>query len=488
VTHFASTSPELPVAAHEATHQLQHAGLTNDGGMGPEPHAHEVAHAVMAGGSARHLLGSRGAPVAPSVRKYTDFSPDQQTAASQWKVGSNAKVGDEGRTVTTQNKHEAYADPTLITEANAILKAKGSGVNIAPGFLGPSGYAPDGSGFKTTARVIYKILSDQDDEKFYADCGVSAREVMGPSETDSSPRGIYKDAAGNRQETAKSTNPADFRDEIFMKGGLGADPGSAHAAYNALSGVDKDAFDKKYGINQYAAPGVGEAFTRRRDDMLGGSGFNFHWGGVIMVAGGDRVTFENYTKGKGYKAKDEDWYFSTYGPPTKPAQTWHEHWRSVGGTGKGTTLAAATTADPSPFTKGAAAMPTADLIKKSKTTANEGEKMALESELHNRWIKVTVFVQEAQETTDEVYAKAQHAGRAYETGEMDMKSGNKNTFWIPLDKLVPINGEILVKVYESDVFSDDLISIVGFNDPYAPQSDFRPWDDAEYHTTVELDR
>ena len=34
-----------------------------------------------------------------------------------------------------------------------------------------------------------------------------------------------------------------------------------------------------------------------------------------MAPGGDRVTFENYTKGQGYEAKDEDWYFATYGPP-----------------------------------------------------------------------------------------------------------------------------------------------------------------------------
>ncbi len=488
VTHFASRSPALQVAAHEAAHHLQHAGLTNDSGMGAERHAHAVARAVASGGSSRHLLGSRGAPVARSTRHYTEFSVADQIAANQWMVGTKAKVGDEGRTVTTQVKHECYADPALITEANAILKAKGSGVNIEPGGGGPSGFAPGGSGFKSTVKVNYKILSDEDNEEFYADCGVSAREVMGEAGADVSPMGIYQDAAGTRQETARSKNPADFRDEIFMKAGLGPDRASAHAAYNALSGAEKDEFDKKHGINQYAAPGVGEAYTRRRDDMLGGTGFNFHWGGVIMVAGGDRVTFENYTKGKGYKARDEDWYFATYGPPTKPGQTWHEQWASVGGAGKGTTLAAATSADPSPFIKGAAAMSTADLIKKYHTTADEGERMALGSEVRNRWIKVTVFVKEAQEGTDEIYVTAAHGGREYETGEIEMGAGQKNTFWIPLDKLAPVSGKILVKVYDSDVLSDDMISIIGFDDPYAPQSDDRPWDDAEYHTTVEFDR
>jgi hypothetical protein len=107
-----------------------------------------------------------------------------------------------------------------------------------------------------------------------------------------------------------------------------------------------------------------------------------------MVAGGDRVTFENYTKGKGYDAKDEDWYFATYGPPSKPGQTWHERWKSVGGDGKGTTIAAATSADPSPFTEVAATLTTSELISKYKTSVEADEKMALESEMRNRWIKV----------------------------------------------------------------------------------------------------
>lgn len=490
VSYFASAAPSLHVAAHEATHQLQHAGLTHDAGMGAERHAHGVADQISSGGSARDLLGSRGAAVAPSVRNYTVFTEAEQATAGQWKAGGKALVGDEGRTITTDaDKHLCYADPALITEANAILKAKKSGVAIEPGASGPSGDAPDGSGFKTTVKVDYKILGDPDNKEYLADCGHSARETMGGAGQDSMPHGVYKNAAGNKQNTTGSKNPANFRDEIYVAGGLGTDGPSAHAAYNALSDPDKDAFDKKHGINKYAAPGVGEAFTRRRDDELGGTGFNFHWGGVIMVAGGDRVSFENYTKGNGYDAKDEDWYFATYGPPTKPGQTWHEKWKSVGGAGKGTTIAAATSADPSPFTKGAASLSTADLIKKYQSSPEEGEKMALESEMRSRWIKVTVLVTKAQEGKDDVYVQAEHGGRTYKTGELKMRSGQNNTFWIPLDSLAPVNGKIMVKVYDWDALSrDDLISIIGFDAPFTPQSDNRPWDDAEYHTTVEFDR
>jgi hypothetical protein len=36
--------------------------------------------------------------------------------------------------------------------------------------------------------------------------------------------------------------------------------------------------------------------------------------------------------------------------------------------------------------------------------------------------------------------------------------------------------------------SSDMISILAFDEPHGPQSDNRPCDDAEYHTTVEFDR
>ena len=488
-SRFASTAPPLQVAAHEAAHQFQHAG-GKDAGLGAERHAHEVASAVVGGSSARELLAAPGDSVAPAVRDYTDFTESEQALSSQWKAGGVARVGDQGRTVTTNaDSHLCYADPALITEANDILKAKKSGVNLAPGAAGPSGEAPDGSGLKKTVKVEYKILGDENNEEFYADCGRSAREVQGGSGTDTAPHGVYTDSGGGKQNTASSKNPANFRDEIYVKGGLGADGPSAHAAYNALSPSEKENFDKKHGINKYAAPGVGEAFTRRRDDQLGGTGFNFHWGGVIMVAGGDRVTFENYTKGEGYDAKDKDWYFATYGPPTKPGQTWHERWKSVGGEGKGTTIAAATSADPSPYTKVAAGLSTADLIAKYKASLEDGEKMALESEMRNRWLKVTVIVKKDQEGTDDVYVKATHAGREYKTGVMKMAVGAKNTFWVPVDKLAPVTGKINVAVYDYDSLSaDDMISNLGYDAPYSPQIDNRPWDDAEYHTTVEFDR
>lgn len=491
IAYFMRSNPELHVAAHEAAHLMQHAGLTSDAGLGAEGHAHAVAEAVTAGGSARGLVGARGDAVAPSIRDYTELDESEQNANGQWKVGGgDAHVGDQGRTVTTKSQgHVCYADPQLISESNAILEAKKSGIRIEAGAAGPSGDAPDGSGFKTTVRVNYTILSDDDNKTFVADCGRSAREVMGESGKDNKPHGLYSDDAGIERSTVASKDPADYRDEIFVQGGLGPDARSARAAYNALSVAEADAFDKKHKINKYAAPRVGEAFTRRRDDSLSDHGFNYHWGGVIMLAGGDRVTWENFTKGEPPDARDDKWFFATYGPPTKRRQTFHDRWSGVGGSGMGTTHTAATSADPAPFMSGAASTSTANLITRYHTASDAAEKMALEAEIRRRFLHVTVDVKRAQEGRDNVYVTAEHAGRRHRTGEAKMASGDKNTFFLSLDPLVPITGKITVRVCEADTLSDDdVISIIDFDAPYLARSDDRPWDDAKYHTTVEFDR
>lgn len=496
VAYFARSTPDLHVAAHEAVHLMQHAGKTGDAGLGAEEHAHEVANAIAAGDSAEQLLG-HGMPVAPAVRDYTVLTESEQSSTGHWKIGKEARIGDEGRTVTpSEETHEAFADPTLISEANRILKAKKSGVEIEPGGPGPSGPAPDGSGMKTTVKVNYKIVGDRSENKLYPhDCGSAARETMGEAGKDVAPRGIYKDAAGNRKQTAQSYDPASYRDEIYVRTGLGATPAAARAAYEAMTTSERNAYDKKHGINRYAAPGIGEAFTQRRSDHLitdwsaEDVGYNFHWGGVIMVAGGDRVTFENYVDPDEKSKKNDSWFFATYGPPSKPGQTWHERWASnVGGSERlATTLAAATSADPSPFIHSAAAMTTADVIRRMAVAGDQGERMALAAEAANRRVEVTVEVMKAQEGPDNVYIKAR-AGRVFQTKELKMRRGQRHTFQIPVDALLPIVDQISIEVRDADFGPDDTISNILFTAPFRPQVDNRPWDGAEYHTTVRFDR
>lgn len=349
-------------------------------------------------------------------------------------------------------------------------------------------------------KVEPKLVGDpQNNAEYPHDCGEAARETMGVSGRNNTPQGIYKDGAGRPQKTRPSQNPAHYRDDILMGAGLGKTPEEALYRYMSFDAKTRDAFDKRHGINKYAAPEVGEAYTRRRndeamsrDELDEKGGFNFHWAGVVMVAGDDRVTFENYVdedaKERGEK-KNERWYFQQYGSAKQAGQTFHEKWtEGVGGEEKfGTTLAAASSENPSAFTENASKMTTADLLDRYNTTTIEAEKMAIQGELRGRNVLVTVKVVKAQEGTDEVFVRAR-GGRTVTTGQRNMKSGDVQTFSIPVASLLPVKGNIEIKVVDSDAVGDDEMSAIAWVAPYGQQQDNRPYDDGIYHTSVKFDR
>jgi hypothetical protein len=498
LTRFATPAPPLRVAAHEAAHQLQHAGRTHDAGLGAEGHAHAVAESVCFGVNARPLLGARGRSVAPTLHAYTEIPAATQVVTGQWNIGSNARVADTGLMVTSASitdGHVCYAEPSLIEPANLVLRAKDSGVRLRPGAPGPSGDAPDGSGAKSTVEVIAQVRSATSSGDVWADCGRMSRELQGPAGRDSRSRGFYRDAGGTERQTS-SGDPVGIRDEALVSAGLGPDPATAQAAYQAMSSGAREAFDAAHGIGRHAAPSVGQSYMSARDDARTLHGFNFHWGGVVMVSGGDRVTFENFARpGTGYETRNDRWYFDMYGPPSKAGQTWHDRWAEgsgregvgVGEPGHGSvTIPTRTSADPSAWTAGTPALSTGELITRRAAAAQDGEIMALDAEMRTRWVKASVEVVAEQEGADEVYVRIEHGGRARETGELDMSTGDRNTFWLPLSAIMPVTGTIQVKVYDSDVIRDDLLSIVNLRD--VPVSDNRPWDGAEYHTRAEFDR
>jgi hypothetical protein len=496
LTHFATPRPGLLIAAHEAAHQYQHSGHTKDAGMGAERHAHEVATRIVSGTSPLPLLGSRGRSIESAVRPYTEIPTATQVASNQWRIGSDARVADTGLLVTSvTDNHVCYAEPSLIQPANLILRAKQSGVRLRAGVAGPSGPAPDGSGIKSTVEVIAQVQSATTSGENWTDCGRMSRDVQGVTGNDVPARGIFRDSAGTERLTTPGV-PTNIRDEALVGAGLGTDPISARAAYNAMNSTNRETFDMDHGLNRFAAPKVGESFMSVRDDARTPLGFNFHWGGVILVSSGDRVTFENFARpGTSYGTQNQFWYFDMYGPPTRVGQTWNDRWAEgpgreglgVGEPGHGSmTIPTRTSADPSPFTSGTPAMTTADLITRRAAAVLQGEKMALDAELRTRWIKVTVDIVSAQENPDDVYVRAEHGGRSRETGILSMRTGDRNTFWLPLSAIMPVVGTISVKVLDSDVLADDILSNINLRNGVA--TDNRPWDGAEYHTTAEFDR
>ncbi|HAG85150.1 MAG TPA: hypothetical protein DCL61_29380, partial [Cyanobacteria bacterium UBA12227] len=103
----------------------------------------------------------------------------------------------------------------------------------------------------------------------------------------------------------------------------------AQQLYDQLTNAGKNAFDKAAGINHYANPAIGEAYTMSSGynfpsfkEYPGEDTWNFHWAGVIMKDGSDNITLENfavtdwYAKSKGVDQGDfinREWNFDMYG-------------------------------------------------------------------------------------------------------------------------------------------------------------------------------
>lgn len=158
----------------------------------------------------------------------------------------------------------------------------------------------------------------------FNDCGYCASSIMGtldwrsvPANPTSnseigahfhrSPRGVY--TRGGVERTTGRAWVHGMRDQI-LDAAMGTAAGGGMAAYKAAA--DKDRIERETGLNEYAAPGVGEAYAIARD-MSGGSTYNYHWGAVIIASGSDRTVLEN-SWNSSLPLENTHWHFWMYGP------------------------------------------------------------------------------------------------------------------------------------------------------------------------------
>lgn len=140
-----------------------------------------------------------------------------------------------------------------------------------------------------------------------------------------------REKGGKKQLTPRTyhggnpTTPEEWSEEVFkMEFGKDLSRTEAYAKYAALSVAEKDAFDRKYRINKYAVPEVGQGLTVSTEkDMPGfapASGFtwNFHYAATVLKSGHDYVTLESAA---GWPPTA--WIFFMYGPESK-GQSFHE--------------------------------------------------------------------------------------------------------------------------------------------------------------------
>ena len=380
---FAEANPSLHLVAHEAAHVVQQSkGVQLSDKVGRPGDAYEVAADRAAG---RVAAGESAGDLLPSVEKVQTMGSsavqrytDQSVDGTPFRVADDASMAVNAETI--YGSKIAYADPSLIASASKELEAGTSVMSLEPG--SSSITVEDEKGTKRSIPdVVVTNKNNQTsdmDMLLYADCGRSARTVTGADGGRGDGSGNlaanYKGADGSAKSAARwesgsfskskivaehmpSIQPAIQRlisqRQAIIAGWRSAKDEAAkdairaqiagveramwsvcEAKLNTLSPEERDALEKKMGVNRYADPEVGEAFhistggATHPELEKGGKTWNFHWAGVVMKSGSDSLTLENYAVGD-YEAQNTEWVYQLYGVGKKSGQSFHEQHKDV---------------------------------------------------------------------------------------------------------------------------------------------------------------
>lgn len=485
--HFASTTPSLHVAAHEAAHLLQHAGRTNDAGLGAERHAGMVADMVQAGAPASALLTRTGNKVPHAMRGYRWTNP-----AGEWKNVQGGSVSgrlSETGEMLTFSSHSAFATPDLINKAGGILKGKQSGIDIKPGSTAKTVEAPDGSGNKQLQNLDVTLSADPSGATFYSDCRQAAREVMGPQSANIpeaamvSPGGVNTMLSGNPESLVAKTIYVD--QQCQNNPNFAAMPlaekqkfiQQAQSDFDGLSDDEKAKLKaspvaqetaKRLGIDANAKPEVGEAFAVFPKDTAGLGNYIFHYATVIMVSGSDRVTLEN--EGGSKDEKTASWKMEMYGPEGN-GLTFHDEEKAFGADRH--TLRVGTLPTPPPNAGKYSTMKTGELIAAYKNSSDANEQTYIKLELKGRNYTAIVGVEEKGSLVgdDDVTVSF---GDWLGIGATDIPKGQSRSFSMPVLTVWPTPNPLNIHVY-----SDSLRPLTGpigtfaWNEPYDDTKDIK---------------
>jgi hypothetical protein len=301
--------------------------------------AHELAHVVQ--------QGSPGAGH-PTVQRFTDYTALEQGMNSSlgWTHPSSKalKVADDGQLAVEDlgwgQSRLLWAESARISSANSILKAQGSKVELKTRAGNISGTPPGIPIGKTVKLTEIEPVDRASGTSLtlIAGCSNACRQVMGIADTETT---VAVMKAGKNEEFTKAygsfagyggapntTAPEKWSEEIFKKEfGAGLTRTEALKKYSDLTATKKEAFDKKYGINKYAVPTVGQGITAgtefnmpgfKKHQVPGPGGtmvdrntWNFHFSTAILTSGKDYITIENATG-----STDPFWVWM-YGPASK---------------------------------------------------------------------------------------------------------------------------------------------------------------------------
>jgi hypothetical protein len=335
-------APNLHVAAHEAAHVVQQRrGVSLPAGVGRtgdsyERNADAVADRVVRGEPASDLLapapahgGAAAGPASSAVQMYGTVAGKPYD-----------RVSDDGKMAVKDHKRDAWALSSKIVDSNRVLDGLKSKVKLEE---------VAGSDVTIGANTLKKFRpvdrASSSEAELTDDCGTACQQILGADAAG------YEAFAGafKQGSTEAYTGPSTYRADDNAAGGLVSTTEQISGEIyikimklefnktlsredalkewqTTLTADQRKALSKKYGINQFAAPRVGQGITIGSErDMPGssGSGYNFHFGFNLMSAGDDYITLEDYAS-SGVK-----YYFDMYGPESK-GQAWAQDVSNTG--------------------------------------------------------------------------------------------------------------------------------------------------------------
>jgi len=347
-------TPTMHTAAHEAAHIVQQrAGVSLKGGVGAagdqyEQHADAVADMVVQGKSAEPLLdqmapsGSSGASVQKHVQRYAKVSGKPYD-----------RLSDDGKLAVVDHGKVGWAESANLNNTNVILKAQNSKAQVKE-TGGTIKVKPPGR--SSPERTLSQFRMEEEasagtELDLVDDCGTANQQLMG-AKTAGSWSFVAANKRGTTQEfTGESAYQGDDRapggtvstteklsGQIYIRifereFGKKLNRTDALKEWGKLSASKKRSLSRKYGINEFAKPKVGQGITIGSErDIPGaaGGGYNFHFGLNLVESGHDYITLEDYDS-SGVK-----YYLDMYGPESK-GQAWAQDSGNTGAMGGETT-------------------------------------------------------------------------------------------------------------------------------------------------------
>jgi hypothetical protein len=310
----------------------------------------DYPYAVVAGAE---FLAQQSLPGRHGSDKGHDFLTEPSIGCQEaWVVGrplgQSLRLSDDGNMavedsdLSSRQPKEFYATSTIVRESNQALQRVGARISLVQG---------------THALTI--VTANRQVNELYTvtplfakappqNCNAMAAEIIGSS----SGFTAMKKSAGTNAAKKIAADTAHLLAKAFHDKQVTAQEfekleGTLVEEYVSKLPQSEHILERER-INQYAQPGVGEAYmigtlgnptnrnggTARVLDLESGEernlGWGFHFAGVVAVSGNDRVTLENYARGDDRRDDaDPRWYFQMYGGSA--GQTFYDFNKAKGG-------------------------------------------------------------------------------------------------------------------------------------------------------------